>query len=900
MARPSVDTLLHGINKVESTLKGIDSVDTAISSAKNVVNLAKDIQATTQALVTDAKALLNGKLTGAGALAKFLNNTSLFASAKENVLHQYRTYNYIFTLSCLSMDELNDPTGTYRSNPPRNVICRNGGGTLNKVKTAYEGKGHVEYFIDNVELTNTMTNTSGVGTTSAHSIFFDVTEPYSMGLFLQTLHLAALQAGYTNYLEAPFLLTLEFVGNVDDGSMRQIPGTKRYIPIKLYEAKMNVTEAGTRYGVRANPYNHIATTDQVNKSNQSISFTGETVYETLQKGDNSLQAALNKRFRTIREQQPNAVVDEFFIVMPKDLAASSTTGAKGKSDKEAPSALNAASASPTELLGTLKNAAEVASQAAGQVTQNLQSWGTQAPALGKIFNDLGSINEIAGAALDTVSAIESLTSSNSSVLSKAINKLSGAPAPKSLGEAKKKKAEGTAAVKESQASASESLLGGVKTTREGEYGNLVQEESTLNDIGKSKMGFDVTSAGAGPSKKANEVYNKETKTMSRAQVTIDPAKREFKFPAGTKITDMIEEVILNSEWGKKFQDRKDDQGMIDWFQIDPQVFLNPGKNDGNQGTVGKVYVYRVVPMKVHSSIFKKPGAKGFGYNKIAPLVRRKYDYIYTGLNRDILDFNIEYNMAFVNSIPADVGNNADVPSTMKTPTDIPAAEQAQGKVSTDAQQAVPTVPQVKLNVKPGGVVGNETTDVRIARTFQNQLVNSNADLVEVDLRITGDPYFLSDSGMGNYTADLGPVPTESGDGSADYQRTEIDVMLNFRTPLDIGGNGGYMEMLSDTVPIAPFSGLYKVVEVKSTFSEGEFNQELHIVRRLDQDADLSKSTATKDTDMVTKTVQPNKDVVPTTNEAAQAKPKSSAAPATTPARETEGSVSGSNDDIDGA
>jgi len=900
MARPTVDTLLHGINKVEnslSDLKSVGSVSNAVETVKNVANLANNIKASTEALVTDAKSLLNGSLTGKGALVNFLNGTNIFSSVRPNVLHQFRTYNYIFTLSCLTKEELNDPLGSYRSNPPKIVVCRSGGGTANKVKTVYEGKGHVEYFIDNVELTNTMQNTRGVGSTSAHSIFFDVTEPYSMGLFLQTLHLAAQQAGYTNYLEAPFLLSIEFVGNVDDGSMRSIPECKRYIPIRLYEAKMNVTEAGTRYAVRANPYNHIATTDQVNKANQSISFSGETVHDVLQKGENSLQIALNKRFRTQREQQPNLVVDEIFIVLPKDLAASSLTGSKSPGDSEKTGDIDAAKASPGELLSTLKNAASVVDNAVGQVSQNLSAWSTQAPALGSIFNDLGSITDISAAAIDTVSAIQDLASDKKSVLSKAIGKISGAPAPKSLGEAKKKKAEATDDIKERQSGASDFLIGGVKTTREGEFGNLVQEDSTVNAIGLAKMGFDVTSAGAGPSPKANEVYDKETKTMSRAQVSIDPGKREFKFPAGSKITDMIEEVIINSEWGKKFLERKDDKGMIDWFSIDPQVFINPGKNDADQGQMGKVYVYRVIPAKVHSSIFKKPGAKGFGYNKIAPLVRKKYDYIYTGLNNDILDFNIEYNLAFVNAVPSDMGNNSDAPSSMKTVEDKDAVELSKGEVSNDPQQAVPSVPEHKLNVKQGGVAGNETTEVRISRSFQNALVNSTADLVEVDLRIVGDPYFISDSGMGNYTADLGPVSTETADGAADYQRTEIDIMLNFRTPLDIGGKGGYYEMLEDTVPISPFSGLYKVVEVKHTFSEGEFNQELHLVRRLDQDKDLSKA-ATKNNDLVTKTQKPNEDVVPTTNEASQGKPKTSSKPTVTSGTDTSSSIFG--DDLGGA
>jgi hypothetical protein len=56
--------------------------------------------------------------------------------------------------------------------------------------------------------------------------------------------------------------------------------------------------------------------------------------------------------------------------------------------------------------------------------------------------------------------------------------------------------------------------------------------------------------------------------------------------------------------------------------------------------------------------------------------------------------------------------------------------------------------------------------------------------------------------------------------------------------------------------VSPFSGLYKVVSVRNTFQGGEFRQELELVRRRNQDADLSSSTGTAQL-LTEPTEQPN-------------------------------------------
>ena len=164
MARPTNDRLLEGINRVDNALAKVEQAERTWNDAVNTVRevraLGETIANTTRALVTDAKALLSGDLFSGSGLSAALNSMNIFPGAKPNDLHKYRSFNYIFELSCLSMSDFNDPIGGYRNKAPSQVIFRSGGGANPKATTDYESRGKVEYFIDNVEINTHMANTS--------------------------------------------------------------------------------------------------------------------------------------------------------------------------------------------------------------------------------------------------------------------------------------------------------------------------------------------------------------------------------------------------------------------------------------------------------------------------------------------------------------------------------------------------------------------------------------------------------------------------------------------------------------------------------------------------------------------------------------------------------------------
>ena len=79
---------------------------------------------------------------------------------------------------------------------PSVLVLKSGGGAgPAKTRTAFETEGAVEYFIDDVTINTLIAPGADTKQTNATSIDFTVLEPYSMGMFLQTLNLAAKEAG---------------------------------------------------------------------------------------------------------------------------------------------------------------------------------------------------------------------------------------------------------------------------------------------------------------------------------------------------------------------------------------------------------------------------------------------------------------------------------------------------------------------------------------------------------------------------------------------------------------------------------------------------------------------------------------------------------------------------------
>ena len=790
------------------------SIDNAVSQAQSAVSKLKtpgniDINGTLAGVQSQAQAAVNGAvqnlagkiqlpsgldligLGGMGNISSLLGGSSGQSAVTDlggglpfpNQLEKFASYNYIFTLGCLNAYEVNFPDLTYRYNDPNVLILRSGGGAgAAKTRTAFETKGAVEYFIDEVEINCLVAPGADTKQTNATSIEFQVLEPYSMGMFLQTLNLAAKEAGHKNYVGAPYVLSVEFVGFDDDGNYIRPPKSRRIFPLNFINVTFNVTEGGSVYSVSAIPWHESALTDQVQTVKTDISLSGTTIGELLQSGPGSLSTVLNDREVRAEEAKQTPRGDQFVIAFPQEL--SSVTDV---------------------LLGAIDNPQ-------GATTKSKLS---QAGEQIREFTELDKEKAIQ-LAFGDIEDDEMLE-----VAERELQKVKGFVLKRS------------------------------------EFGEKIKEnaenEINLNNIGKSKIVKSYLDGGEVPfgRPKFTEVKDKPG-VFSRGSLTISDEGRKFTFKQGTKIQDIIEEIIILSDYGRQLAENvenPDAMGMVDWFRIEVNVYLVDEPEVVNvKGSYPKVYVYQIVPFKVHVSKMANRNTATPGLDKIRTETCKEYNYIYTGANKDIIDFNIDINYAFFMGLSADKGQlGAD--SKLSGQNSSAAGDESQPTVASEGNEAnsetgtSPTIDTTGAPNASGGGGGETHVQNQVARQYNDAIVNSDVDLVMVDLTIMGDPYYIADSGMGNYNAEQDPATINlTKDGTIEYQRSEVDVTLNFRTPIDTGDT--WMEFPGlGTAPVGAFSGVYQVLFARNKFSGGQFTQELRLMRRPNQETDTKATPA---------------------------------------------------------
>jgi hypothetical protein len=236
-----------------------------------------------------------------------------------NTLHQFASYTSLFTLSALSQRDLEDTT-TLLNSKPHDIILRSSGigptENTDRAPLSAEDKkildknerlqGAVEksrstlsknrdLYIRNV----TMNSVPGLNDkrrlTSVTQISMEIIEPAGITL-LERIRGAAINNGYLDHLDAPFLLTIDFKGFDEQGrpaSAKDSQNMKRLIPVKLVDMQMDVTQAGTVYAVKAIPYNEFAYVNRFNypRTAGTLSPDGKRLSDVFK----SLEALLNKQ-----------------------------------------------------------------------------------------------------------------------------------------------------------------------------------------------------------------------------------------------------------------------------------------------------------------------------------------------------------------------------------------------------------------------------------------------------------------------------------------------------------------------------------------------------------------------------------------------------------------------------
>ena len=239
-----------------------------------------------------------------------------------NELFEYSICNYHFTLSVLSKVEYND--NTYIDNTRVGAVILASSGAAKEEDLVTTKAGKLDFYLDNLKISGMAGLNENTGNTNALSISFRVFEPYSMGLFFQSLQTAAFGQGYLNYADTPMLLTIKFTGHYDpDNMMIESRISKKFLPLKIREINMTVDKKGCFYDVEAYPFNEGGFSDTYNSMKTDTQIivddnAPKNVEQLLRKSEKSLKHVVNQYYKNRVKKKDVVYFDEIDIVFPDE------------------------------------------------------------------------------------------------------------------------------------------------------------------------------------------------------------------------------------------------------------------------------------------------------------------------------------------------------------------------------------------------------------------------------------------------------------------------------------------------------------------------------------------------------------------------------------------------------
>lgn len=351
----------------------------------------------------------------------------------------------------------------------------------------------------------------------------------------------------------------------------------------------------------------------------------------------------------------------------------------------------------------------------------------------------------------------------------------------------------------------------------------------------SQARYDKVKADMGTPTNSSQVSGKDTKK----NVTYNPNTRTVAVSGGMTLTKFIDNIILQSEYIVEAMDttysedgilddtpKQGNKGakILDWFSINPVV--KPKAYDNLRNDYVFDITYYIAPYKIPyvKSVFVAPENKGEYYGPY-----KVYNYYFTGLNTEVLNFETSYNNMYF----------------------LPGGSDDQKQQVNDGLGNTPVVPAIKnnsseLNASKGGIpVGSLKTNLY-----------SPGDQVKAKLQIMGDPDYLMTS-IGTSTNASTPREAAYGNNlSINPLGGQIFIEINFFEGIDYDINSGLMivnkniqfynnDSTPQNVLLAKdqqaVQGLvYMVLSVVSSFSKGRFTQDLDLV--LWSDPNVSKKT----------------------------------------------------------
>jgi hypothetical protein len=318
--------------------------------------------------------------------------------------------------------------------------------------------------------------------------------------------------------------------------------------------------------------------------------------------------------------------------------------------------------------------------------------------------------------------------------------------------------------------------------------------------------------------------------------------------------------------------------FLDWYKIVPQIYMNGFDDSAN--AYSKTAVYSIVPYRTANAYHPDFAKTRINKSKIV----RAYNYLYTGLNQDIVSIEIDFDSLYFTAITAYQDSKTATAASYSNPLEN------EDNVQRDVD---PKNSNPKRNLdlpttyKPRGVNAKGSGQMNRAVKPDSSAVSDIADsiytrpggdMLNVQLRIIGDPAFIKQDDI--YYNPMSPdyqntiiskssgennsetVPINPDTGQIIFDQEQVFVQLLVKSAVDIDDTTGItnkqIKLSNGKMTDSTFSGVYKVLKVKSDFNRGKFEQTLDLVKmpndlfyddtpRLSPKVELQATVATAET-----------------------------------------------------
>ena len=310
--------------------------------------------------------------------------------------------------------------------------------------------------------------------------------------------------------------------------------------------------------------------------------------------------------------------------------------------------------------------------------------------------------------------------------------------------------------------------------------------------------------------------------------------------SGNTLKSTIQAIAAATDFGAKYNttgqpesEEGNENKPFRLLKIIPVVTFDTKKYNTSTKKYARNIVYKIETQKMYGFITEgMPGAKPTerGWQK-------EYNWIFTGKNQDIVDFTAEYNVQYFvirnNPYRDEKGNTVGTPSASGNPLfDDGKTRTGAGRTDRDQQGGSATYsPAIVTRSSPASSsIYNSYRGAahQLASDHMDNILNNPvSDMIAVDLTIIGDPDWIPQD---RSILPLGTQPSGSAltvNGSIATDEYDIFVMLKFKTPRDYNPEKGLMQIDTEKTFV---QGLYRVIQLTNTFTDGKFEQTLKMLR----------------------------------------------------------------------